>query len=325
MNKKILIIATSSLMLFSTSADYILKQKIKEEIASNFKIEESQMYAFTTHTFTNCGKTGQYGPTLSSCQNAYDTFWASDINKFNVVDGVQTWIVPKTGTYTITMAGGRGGVPKGVSLNNGGRGALISGKYDLNEGTKLNIVVGQSGTQNSSGNNSNGSGSGGGGSFLWINENETPIMVAGGGGGGSIINTSYSSSYLVGRNAQNTLNGGESWANNGNAGKNGGNATGYSNAKGWLGMYNSNFYGQPNTFGGFGGFGGGGVSPDHPGGGGGGYSGGGATKYQINTGYGNSDGRNGGGWGGSYYDNLVSNQTFSLNSNQQGYVTITLN
>ena len=58
----------------------------------------TQLYDFTSHTFTPCGKTGRYGPTSAECLSAYSsTSWASNGSFFSVpVDGYQLWTVPVT-------------------------------------------------------------------------------------------------------------------------------------------------------------------------------------------------------------------------------------
>jgi hypothetical protein len=64
------------------------------------------LYSFTTITFTNAGATGSYGPTLSNAFIAYSSYsWITNVNFFNVYYGLQYWTVPKTGTYTIIIAG----------------------------------------------------------------------------------------------------------------------------------------------------------------------------------------------------------------------------
>ena len=63
----------------------------------------SSLYDFTSHTFTNCGATGQEGPTLANCISSYNTSWENKTDYFNVPSdaGIQYWTVPTTGTYTI--------------------------------------------------------------------------------------------------------------------------------------------------------------------------------------------------------------------------------
>lgn len=79
-----------------------------------------------------------------------------------------------TGTYRITVAGGEGG----AGTQAGGKGATLSGEFNLTEGAIVKILVGQSGSTFST-----GSGGGGGGTFVVTNSN-SPLIIAGGGGGG---------------------------------------------------------------------------------------------------------------------------------------------
>ena len=52
-------------------------------------------------TFTNCGKTGRNGPSQSDCNTAYAS---TDLNgEVTLSGGIQSWTVPYTGTYTITV------------------------------------------------------------------------------------------------------------------------------------------------------------------------------------------------------------------------------
>ena len=62
---------------------------------------------FTSHTFTTCGATGSYGPSLATCRSAYATGWAAS-DGFQVNNGIQVWTVPVTGTYRLNLAGAQG-------------------------------------------------------------------------------------------------------------------------------------------------------------------------------------------------------------------------
>ena len=58
--------------------------------------------------FTNCGKTGKSGPSQSNCNTAYAS---TDLNgEVTVNNGIQSWTVPYTGTYTITVYGAQGAI-----------------------------------------------------------------------------------------------------------------------------------------------------------------------------------------------------------------------
>ena len=55
------------------------------------------MYAQVTYNFSNCGKTGRYGPSQSQINNTYSgTNLAGNVTSNN---GIQQWTVPSTGDY----------------------------------------------------------------------------------------------------------------------------------------------------------------------------------------------------------------------------------
>ena len=136
---------------------------------------------FTDHTFTHCNGYGRTGPTESSCLSHYSEM---EITKpeynFQVIDGIQQWTVPATGSYEIEAFGARGG------SYSGGKGARVKGTFDLVKGQEMRILVGQLGGRagGSSGGVSLFAGSGGGATFVVIGES-TPLLVAAGGGGGA--------------------------------------------------------------------------------------------------------------------------------------------
>lgn len=280
-----------------------------------------------TYSFTNCGATGDQGPTQGQVNAAYTS---PDPLAGNVTinnQGIQEWTVPTTGTYTITAVGAQGGKPLNTGDSIRGGGATMMGDFMLTAGQVVKVVVGQEGIECTSGNPSNGGGRGGGGSFVWISTQSTPLVVAGGGGGGSITNTSGSINFCKGIGAPITNDGLPSHGQVSNFGTAGGDATqGSEPAKGWTSMFGAlDFSGSTaGGHGGIGGFGGGGTGADatpHAGGGGGGYSGGGGGEYQLNSGSGNLDGRNGGGGGGSF--NAGTNQSNTAGNNfGMGSVTI---
>lgn len=123
-----------------------------------------------TYTFGTCGATGATGPLQAACDTAY-----GGSVTVTVTGGIQSWTVPATGTYTITATGAQGA--SGDSGFVGGRGAQLSGQFNLTAGQVLQLVVGQQGVGQSSGTN----GGGGGGTF--VVSAGTPLLVAGGGGG----------------------------------------------------------------------------------------------------------------------------------------------
>ena len=267
---------------------------------------QANLYVFSSHTFTNCSATGSSGPLQATCRSAYSTTWDDNNSYFTVTSGIQSWTVPNTGTYTITVdgAGGGGG-------STGGKPASMRGDFSLTQGAVIKILVGQLGT-------SNYGGGGGGGSFVVTNSNSALIVGGGGGGKSYNSNTGGDASIVANPGSSN----GDATAPNsvGGCGMNGGGGGGFSTdgSAGAKSFLNGGSGGGAQTgscvtpgLGGFGGGGGGGNS----GGGGGGYFGG-APGQNLNP-------YPGGLGGGSY--NSGTNQSNSLSSSRinNGSVTIT--
>ncbi len=92
---------------------------------------------------------------------------------------VQNWTVPETGVYEINVRGAQGGGQYG------GRGALVSGEFELAEGEVLWIVTGHQGLGPEDTGMENGHGTGGGASYVAVEDEDgelIPLLVAGGGG-----------------------------------------------------------------------------------------------------------------------------------------------
>lgn len=266
---------------------------------------ETPLYTFTQMTFTNCGKTGNTGPTLAQMQSTYNGAtgggaWTQNTNYLNVgTQGVQIWTVPATGRYEFVVAGAAGG--RADASNN--RGVIIIGEVVLQKGNYVHIVVGQTGT----GASTTGSG-GGGGSFVVL-DGKFPLLIAGGGGGSG-------RDYKYGADAVLTIQGGF-WprfstnaagqtvpgigghTTSANSGAGGGfNGDGTSSPSGGVGGsgYIQGANGASGTM--AGGFGGGGAGYGLLGGGGGGATGGSGSDTR---------GANAGGGGGSFYIHGPSN------------------
>lgn len=271
----------------------------------------NSLYDFTSVTITS-NITGPVGPTLAQAQGFMTgtptpSNWNTNADYFSVTNGIQLWTVPKTGVYRIEAAGASGQNPSTTN-----RGAVIRGDFNLVQGQRLRIVVGQSPT---------GTG-GAGGSFVVDavgSSNSNIYVIAGGGGGkdggagGTATNSNSSGNVSNG-------NGGLSQNSSYNGPAGGGFFTSGTVSSGLpRGNVGSGFLqgasGGAATGGGSGGFGGGGsggADSAAGGGGGGGYSGG----------SGSPDGGSGQG-AGSY--NNGSNQVNTANSRSgQGYVSITL-
>ncbi len=250
-----------------------------------------------SYEFTNCGRTGMYGPNQGQMNSEYSGT-NLDGQVTWVYNGIQRWTVPQTNTYSITVWGARAGY--GTNYNdNGGYGAKMKGDFYLEQGTIIKILVGQRGDDGY------GAGGGGGGSYVTLNNND-PLIIAGGGGGGQYGSATQSYQHgTVDQNGQSTnrRNGGTNGS--GGQGDTGGGACGGGGLTGNGGQGSYGWPGQSFTNGGnggntnyyaWGGFGGGAGTHGNSGGGGGGggYSGGAG-------GYHNDIWGNGGG-GGSYND-----------------------
>lgn len=290
-----------------------------------------------TYNFTTCGISGRTGPTQGDVNTAYA---ATNLNGMVTIttQGIQEWVVPSTGNYSIQAVGAAGGNSVYSGTVNGGNGSDMYGEFNLTAGQTLYIMVGQTGETDAVG-------GGGGGTYVVLSG--SPLIVAGGGGGAS--------SDQPGVSAVSTQDGTYCSMNiiSGGTGGNGGNAclTSTNNGGGGGGFYtdgvspNSGAPSETNGFGGqgflnggvgglpgrldgacsadaYGGFGGGGSTTCNTvgGGGGGGYSGGAGGQHYGNCGGGSI--RAGGGGGGSF--NSGTNQTNLAGTNTgDGYVVIT--
>jgi hypothetical protein len=285
--------------------------------------------AFSAHTFTSCGSEGLRGPSLADCQASYGTSLASDPEVFSVLhdgsenQGIQVWTVPASGTYEIEAAGATP-TNSGTPSSDSGLGIVITNQFQLTEGQKLWILVGQDYGRAIHG---------GGGSFVVDASTGSPLIVAGGGGGRSGHPDGWGQcrSNKDAVLAQTGQPGCGSYRTNG--GTNGQGATSYWGTGGAgfhtnSGVSRSGWDFETISFTFLlnnqttrnrraGTFGGGGIYDNNSGGqlssgGGGGYSGGGTGKY-------------GGGGGGSFVSGsaLTSNQV-GHNPGGHGYVEISL-
>jgi hypothetical protein len=275
-----------------------------------------------TYSFTNCGATGQNGPSQAQVNTAYA---ATNLSAaVTCTNGIQTWTVPSSGSYSLVAAGASGG-----NANNfGGRGIVVSGIMNLTAGTVLKVLVGQMGVCTNTANQSSG---GGGGSYITDISN-TPYLVGGGGGGflgpvavsipssdGNIAQTGFNS--LCGTGTGGAAGNGGTGTNSGWGGGGGGFNTNGTNASACVPTFGTSFV-NGGTGGGTcnnapGGFGGGAGTHGNTGGGGGGggYAGGGGSNQNINP--------NAGGGGGSYFGPTMSGTTSIGNNIGMGYVQIT--
>lgn len=103
--------------------------------------------------------------------------------------GGYVWTPTQSGLYEIVAIGAAGGDTSG-SVYFGGTGALVGGRFSLNAGTQLDIVVGREGRRSFINAFEDGpyGGAGGGGTFVFYSLGALgydPLVVAGGGGGAS--------------------------------------------------------------------------------------------------------------------------------------------
>jgi gliding motility-associated-like protein len=265
-----------------------------------------------TYNFTNCGAIGSVGPTQAQVNTSYSGTSLDGQITINT-QGIQEWTVPQTGVYTIEAAGGQG------YGTYGGRGAYMSGEFNLTAGTVLKIIVGQEAGAPVSSSNQYG---GGGGSFV-TDATNTPLIIAGGGGGSWATAHTTTTDAPTTNNGNSGMNGPTNGAG-GTAGSGGATASSADGGGGLLGdgggtaggsaFVNGGEGGVDRGHGGFGGGGGTSSWDNRRGGGGGGYSGGGAAG-STTTGFPE------GGGGGSY--NIGTNQNnIAGNNTGNGYVTI---
>ena len=198
---------------------------------------------------------------------------------------IQSYVVPTTGSYILEAGGARGG--GGGSL--AGKGARLTGTFQLNAGDILQIVVGMQGTKGSA--LFKPAGGGGGGSFVWKGAlpyplPPQPLLAAGGGGGGpggdAVVSLDAEGGMGLGGlcgyggstdyvDFHYSGGGGAGWRSNGAMGSS---PTYSGGGVRWMGGQGAHYCGHCGGTGGFGGGGGGSVI-GHGSGGGGGYSGGG--------------------------------------------------
>ena len=243
------------------------------------------LYSFSSWTFTNMGASGSTGPSSITYTG---TPWNGNPSYFSLLNGIQKWTVPVSGSYQIIAAGATGG-------NSIGRGIIVSTIVTLTKGQVISILVGQKGTavQGDRG------GGGGGGSFVVYSDN-TPILIAGGGGGGTGLYGAIGYDAIPDKTGANTGSAGQG-GSGANAAGGGGGLTGNGGNTGGISFVNGGTGSSGNR--GNGGFGCGGQagnSSDNSSGGGGGYSG-------ANAG-------NGGYGGGSYDINGSNNNATQYNT-----------
>jgi hypothetical protein len=179
------------------------------------------LYPFTSFTFTTAGVSGSNPPTLQQLRAAYTgsvsgSVFASNPSYFTTGSfrGYQIWTVPFDGTYEIEAAGARSGIavyPVGTPKTFWG-GAIIRGRYNLSQGQKVVMVVGQNAlSPTTSATAYNGPG-GGGGTYVVLSGSNTPIIIAGGAGAGGAYSND-TATLRSGSNGVTTISGSLSFFN----------------------------------------------------------------------------------------------------------------
>lgn len=133
--------------------------------------------ATVTYLFKTGGAVGNTPPTQVQLDAAYtDTTLAGLVTATN---GIQKWIAPGNGKYTIIARGAAGGKGSSSTADTmlGGFGAIITGTFRLKKNDALYIVVGQKGTDSGL--------------------TSVDGVTAGGGGMSAILKEVVSSPYLL--------------------------------------------------------------------------------------------------------------------------------
>jgi hypothetical protein len=157
---------------------------------NGFRIGPTELYPFSSFTFTTTGISGSTGPTYNQLMVAYTgstsgSYFSNPLyfttGSFN---GYQVWTVPQTATYEIEIAGAASGLtnyptPSGRYTN----GAIIKGRVPLIQGQKFVMVVGQRSLNATTAATAYNGIGGGGGSFFVLSGSNTPYLIAGGAGG----------------------------------------------------------------------------------------------------------------------------------------------
>ena len=182
------------------------------------------------YRFTTCDRRDREGSNYTECMEYYCNYGSLVCNHLINEDyrGSQIFVVPRSGNYTVTIAGASGG--HGVCSNYSGLGVIVRKTIQFRRGEILRILVGQRGTSACDGHQDidicqisndteacetlwnttyrdisfgdyylyDGGGGGGGASLLEDYYDFFPIVIApGGGGAGAIYNTTFLSASNI--------------------------------------------------------------------------------------------------------------------------------
>jgi hypothetical protein len=177
------------------------------------------LYDFSSFTFTSANISGSTPPTLQQLRAAYTGSVSGSVFAGNPLyfttgsfRGYQIWTVPATATYEIEAAGARSGIaiyPTNTPKTFWG-GAIIRGRYNLTQGQKIVMVVGQPALTPPTQNNAFNGPGGGGGTYIVLSGSNTPIIIAGGAGAGGAW-SGDTATLRSGSNGQTTMSGSFSW------------------------------------------------------------------------------------------------------------------
>ena len=98
------------------------------------------------YRFTTCGRKGEEGPRFMECTEHYCNSGSLVCGHLlnEGTRGSQIFVVPRSGNYTVTIAGASGG--HGVCSNYSGLGVVARERVQFRRGQILRILVGQQGT-----------------------------------------------------------------------------------------------------------------------------------------------------------------------------------
>jgi hypothetical protein len=137
-----------------------------------------------TSVISDCGKThGHTGPSQAQCNSAYAA-GSSFLKSVSVVNGIQKFTVPTTGSYEITAVAPGGAQQENAEVH--GRGATVTGTVALTQGDTLWVLVGQQSDYYKASTDEHEWIGGSGGTFVAKGSSlasSVPLVVAGGAGG----------------------------------------------------------------------------------------------------------------------------------------------
>ena len=128
------------------------------------------------------GETYNPGDNVSIVDNIeFYAIWQDNITTYEYTGDMQTYIVPATGTYKLSVYGAQGGAG---SSSSSGKGGYAYGNVELTKGTTIYICVGGKGTWDRSVSSCDG-GYNGGGKVTGIGHQDSNMTFYGASGGGA--------------------------------------------------------------------------------------------------------------------------------------------